>query len=118
MLYTPLLARIVIESLEALATRIPSADFVGTNKEAGVKYLLALIKHSREPTSRAPFVTKRVIDSLEALLADMPPAAYIHTEKVLGVQYLTSLIEHHRDPESITKRKKKSETTLGHRRKS
>lgn len=45
----PLLTRNVIDSLDNILSKFKPADYLGTSKEAGVKYLAALIKHNREP---------------------------------------------------------------------
>lgn len=48
----PLLTKRVIDSIEVLLSDMPPAAFLGSDKEAGVKYLHALIKHQRDPSTK------------------------------------------------------------------
>ena len=49
----PLLTSKVISSLEEILADFKPADYLGTDKEAGIKYLTALAKHSHNPKTLA-----------------------------------------------------------------
>ena len=45
----PLLNKNVVDSLDVIVASILPADYIGTDKEAGVRFLTLLIKHYRSP---------------------------------------------------------------------
>ena len=47
----PMLTANVLTSLEALLESLKPADYLGTDKEVGVKYMTALVKHQRDPAT-------------------------------------------------------------------
>lgn len=49
----PQLNNPVVLSLEALLEEQKPADYLGTEKEAGIKYITALVQHYRSPENTA-----------------------------------------------------------------